>query len=93
MLEGKGKIRETDMPMKMQMHAMASASEALDEYDVYDYTSIAAHIKKEFDKLYGTGWQCVVGSGFGCFITHSKGTFVYFSLESIHFLIIKAATI
>lgn len=46
MLEGKAKIKETDMPMEMQIHAMAFASQALDIYDVLDCSSIAAHIKK-----------------------------------------------
>jgi len=46
MLEGKAVIEDTDMPLKMQIQAMASASEALDLYDVLDCTSIAAHIKK-----------------------------------------------
>lgn len=46
MLEGKAVIEDTDMPDKMQIQAMASASEALDLYDVFDCTSIAAHIKK-----------------------------------------------
>jgi dynein light chain LC8-type len=46
MLEGKATIKETDMPEKMQMQAMASASQALDLYDVVDCISIAAHIKK-----------------------------------------------
>lgn len=46
MLEGKALIEDTDMPVKMQMHAMAFASQALDIYDVFDCRSIAAHIKK-----------------------------------------------
>lgn len=46
MLEGKGIIKETDMPVKMQIQAMASASQALDLYDVVDCISIAAYIKK-----------------------------------------------
>lgn len=46
MLEGKALIEDTDMPMKMQVQAMASASQALDDYDVLDCKSIAAHIKK-----------------------------------------------
>lgn len=46
MLEGKALIEDTDMPVKMQLHAMASASQALDVYDVFDCKSIAAHIKK-----------------------------------------------
>lgn len=46
MLEGKAQIKDTDMPVKMQIHAMNSASQALDLYDVIDCTSVAAHIKK-----------------------------------------------
>ncbi|KAF2301224.1 hypothetical protein GH714_020967 [Hevea brasiliensis] len=88
MLEGKALIEDTDMPVKMQIQAMASASEALDLYDVLDYKSIAAHMKKEFDKKYGGGWQCVVGS-FWVFFTHSKGSFIYFTLETLNFLIFK----
>lgn len=48
MLEGKGMIKDTDMSEKMQIHAMATASQALDVHDVIDYTSIAAHIKKVY---------------------------------------------
>lgn len=46
MLEGKALIEDTDMPVKMQIQAMACASRALDIYDVLDYKSIAAYIKK-----------------------------------------------
>ncbi|GAB4850204.1 hypothetical protein Ancab_029498 [Ancistrocladus abbreviatus] len=91
MLEGKALIEDTDMPMKMQIQAKAAASQALDLYDVFDCRSIAAHIKKEFDNRYGGGWQCVVGSNFGCFFTHKKGTFIYFTLETLNFLIFKGA--
>lgn len=48
MLEGKGMIKETDMPVKMQIQAMACASQALDLYDVVDCISIAGHIKKVY---------------------------------------------
>ncbi|KAG6780462.1 hypothetical protein POTOM_011571 [Populus tomentosa] len=97
MLEGKALIEDTDMPLKMQIQAMASASQALDLYDVLDCKSVASHIKKifhdqEFDLRYGGGWQCVVGSNFGCFFTHSKGTFIYFTLETLNFLIFKGAS-
>lgn len=47
---------------------------------------------QEFDNKYGTGWQCVVGSNFGCFFTHSKGSFIYFTLETLNFLIFKGAS-
>lgn len=51
MLEGKALVEDTDMPAKMQAHAMASASQALDLYDVVDCKSIAAHIKKVLSSL------------------------------------------
>ncbi|MED6174469.1 hypothetical protein PIB30_069241 [Stylosanthes scabra] len=92
MLEGKAMVKETDMPAKMQIQAMSFASQAIDLYDVHDSKSIAAHIKKEFDKMYGKGWQCVVGSNFGCFFSHSPGTFIYFAPETLNFLIFKGAS-
>ncbi|KAJ8460760.1 hypothetical protein OPV22_033686 [Ensete ventricosum] len=84
MLEGKATIQETDMPLEMQMQATSSASEALDLFDALDCRNIAGHIKKEFDVVYGPGWQCVVGSSFGCFF--------YFHLETLQFLIFKGAS-
>ncbi|KAI3714613.1 hypothetical protein L6452_21571 [Arctium lappa] len=79
MLEGKAYVKDTDMALKMQVHAMDSASQALDLYD-------------EFDDVYGGGWQCVVGSNFSSFFTHSKGSFIYFSLETLSFLIFKGVS-
>ena len=46
MLEGKWSIKDSDMPIEMQLQAMFFASEALYLYDVVDYRNIAAHIKK-----------------------------------------------
>lgn len=50
MLEGKGMIEETDMPLKMQAQALTSASRALDLYEVFDCIPIAAYIKKVISK-------------------------------------------
>ncbi|KQJ94344.1 dynein light chain LC6, flagellar outer arm [Brachypodium distachyon] len=91
MLEGKALVEDTDMPARMQAAATSAASRALDLFDVADCRAIAAHIKTEFDKRYGVGWQCVVGANFGCFFTHSSGTFIYFSLERLTFLLFRAA--
>ena len=44
---------------------------------------------QKFDDGHGMGWQCVVGSNFGSFFTHSQGTFIYFTLETLNFLIFK----
>uniref|UniRef100_K3YWD5 Dynein light chain n=3 Tax=Setaria TaxID=4554 RepID=K3YWD5_SETIT len=91
MLEGKARVEDTDMPARMQAAATSAASRALDLFDVADCRAIAGHIKTEFDKRYGVGWQCVVGANFGCFFTHTSGTFIYFSLERLSFLLFKAA--
>nr|ABR17411.1 unknown [Picea sitchensis] len=91
MLEGKGVVESSDMPEKMQIHAKHCASQALDLYDVSDCTSIASHIKKEFDTVYGVGWQCVVGTNFGSFFSHAEGTFIYFCLETLNILMFKGA--
>nr|XP_027127433.1 dynein light chain 1, cytoplasmic-like [Coffea arabica] len=50
---------------------------------------LARSLKKEFDGLYGPAWHCVVGKSFGSFVTHSPGGFVYFSLDSLSFLLFK----
>ncbi|KAK3014428.1 hypothetical protein RJ639_008171 [Escallonia herrerae] len=47
MFEGKALVEDTDMLAKMQIQATASASQALDLYDVLDCKSIAGHIKKK----------------------------------------------
>ncbi|CAN6251114.1 unnamed protein product, partial [Urochloa humidicola] len=93
MLEGKARVEDTDMPARMQAAATSAASRALDLFDVADCRAIAGHIKTEFDKRYGVGWQCVVGANFGCFFTHTSGTFIYFSLERLSFLLFKAAAV
>lgn len=46
MLEGKGMVRETDMPEGMQNHVMEFAHQALDAHEVSDCQSIAHFIKQ-----------------------------------------------
>ena len=44
---------------------------------------------QEFDKCYGDGWQCVVGTNFGSFVTHTHGNFIYFCVDKLAFLLFK----
>ncbi|KAJ3679435.1 hypothetical protein LUZ60_017446 [Juncus effusus] len=92
MMESKAIIGETDMLQTMQQDALHQAGKALDLYDVTDSTEIARFIKKEFDRLYGQGWQCIVGMDFGCFVTHMTGCFMYFSIGNLSILIFRGAT-
>ncbi|KAG8479433.1 hypothetical protein CXB51_029204 [Gossypium anomalum] len=43
----------------------------------------------EFDSVYGPAWQCVIGTSFGSFVTHSPGGFLYFSIDSLSILLFK----
>ncbi|PRQ28741.1 dynein light chain 1, cytoplasmic-like [Rosa rugosa] len=91
MLEGKAVVNETDMLETMQQEALQLAAKALDIFDVTQPTEIAQFIKKEFDESYGAGWQCIVGTDFGSFVTHSQGCFIHFCIGSLAFLLFRGA--
>ncbi|KAE8125726.1 hypothetical protein FH972_020500 [Carpinus fangiana] len=91
MLEGKAVIGETDMLQTMQQDALELAAKALDIFDVTEATEIARFIKKEFDGTYGPGWQCIVGTDFGSFVTHCSGCFIYFSVGSLSILLFRGS--
>ncbi|KAK6230462.1 hypothetical protein QUC31_001980 [Theobroma cacao] len=93
MLEGKAVIGETDMLQTMQQDALDLAAKALDFFDVTDATEIARFIKKEFDRSYGPGWQCIVGTDFGSFVTHCSGCFIYFSIGSLAILLFRGSAV
>lgn len=54
----------------MQRQAVDITSSAMVKFDVEK--DIAMYIKKEFDRLFGTTWHCVVGKNFGSFVTHGE---------------------
>ncbi|RWR86156.1 putative dynein light chain [Cinnamomum micranthum f. kanehirae] len=89
MLEGKAVIRESDMPEMIQSHAMELAYQALDLHEVSDCQSIAQFLKQNFDETYGPAWHCVVGVDFGSCITHLCGSFIFFHVEMMEFLVFK----
>ncbi|EXB30585.1 Dynein light chain [Morus notabilis] len=91
MLEGKAVVGETDMLQAMQEDALHLAAKALDVFDVNETTNIAHLIKKDFDEAYGHGWQCIVGTDFGSFVTHRQGFFIYFCVGSLAFLLFRVA--
>lgn len=91
MLEGKAVIGETDMLQTMQQDALDLAAKALDFFDAIDATAIARFIKQEFDRMYGPGWQCVVGRDFGSFVTHCFGCFIYFQVGSLSILLFRGS--
>ncbi|KAL4554974.1 hypothetical protein LXL04_037587 [Taraxacum kok-saghyz] len=91
MLEGKAVIGETDMRKTMQEDALQLAAKALDFFDVTEATEIARVIKQEFDRMYGGGWQCIVGTDFGSFVTHCFGSFIHFSIGNLSILLFRGS--
>ncbi|XP_076947876.1 uncharacterized protein LOC143619948 [Bidens hawaiensis] len=91
MLEGKAVVGETDMLQTMQDDALQLAAKTLDFFDVTEATDIARVIKQGFDRTYGGGWQCIVGTDFGSFVTHCYGSFIHFSIGSLAILLFRGA--
>ncbi|KAK4439191.1 Dynein light chain, cytoplasmic [Sesamum alatum] len=85
------RLRAADMPSAMQERALRHARALLDSSDRRrpNPTLLARSLKKEFDSVYGPAWHCVAGKSFGSFVTHSPGGFVYFSVDSLSFLLFK----
>lgn len=44
---------------------------------------------QKLDETYGPAWNCVVGNDFGSCITHLCGSFIFFRVEMMEFLIFK----
>ncbi|XVF78380.1 hypothetical protein PTKIN_Ptkin14bG0127100 [Pterospermum kingtungense] len=84
-------LRSSDMPIDMQEHALRCTRQLLDSVPKprHNLTHLARAIKKEFDSVYGPAWHCVIGTSFGSFVTHSSGGFLYFSIDSLSFLLFK----
>ncbi|KAL4571519.1 hypothetical protein LXL04_018279 [Taraxacum kok-saghyz] len=83
------RVLVTDMPAFMQIHAFRCARQTFDSLEKFSPKQIALNLKKEFDKVYGPAWHCIVGSNFGSFVTHATGCFLYFSMESLYILVFK----
>ncbi|KAG9150034.1 hypothetical protein Leryth_010077 [Lithospermum erythrorhizon] len=85
------RLRSADMPFSLQERAICYTRSLLSSTATNrpSPTILARAIKKEFDLLYGPAWHCVVGKSFGSFVTHSPGGFVYYSVDSLCFLLFK----
>nr|CAG8602500.1 14401_t:CDS:2 [Entrophospora candida] len=66
--ENKVVIKSVDMTEEMQQDVVDCARQALET--CYIEKDIAAFIKREFDKRFGTTWHCIVGRSFGSYVTH-----------------------
>ncbi|CAK9326592.1 unnamed protein product [Citrullus colocynthis] len=83
------KVLVSDMPEIMQIQAFRTARRSYDSLEKFSSKHMAYNIKKEFDKVHGPAWHCIVGSSFGSFVTHSTGCFLYFSMEKLYILLFR----
>ncbi|CAH8448652.1 unnamed protein product [Dicrocoelium dendriticum] len=88
MPERKALIKSADMSEEMQQEAADCCGEALDRFTMEK--DIAAFIKKEFDRIHGATWHCVVGKQFGSYVTHEKKHFIYFHIDDFAVLLYKS---
>lgn len=83
------RVMAADMPPFMQLHAFRCAKRSFDSLDKFSSRQLAHDVKKEFDKVYGPTWHCIVGTSYGSFVTHSRGCFLYFSMDKIIVMLFK----
>lgn len=43
---------------------------------------MAEYVRRNMEKEYGRGWNCIVGTSFGAYVTHEIKTYVYFSVAA-----------
>ncbi|KAJ1734685.1 hypothetical protein H4S06_003335 [Coemansia sp. BCRC 34490] len=88
MSEFKVAIKSTDMEEERQSEVTELALAAFEKHT--QEKDIAAYIKRECDKKYGTTWHAVVGRSFGSFVTHETHSFIYFYVDQLAVLLFKS---
>mmetsp|Transcript_44380 Transcript_44380/g.53647 ORF Transcript_44380/g.53647 Transcript_44380/m.53647 type:complete len:114 (-) Transcript_44380:275-616(-) len=74
------KIHHSDLTKEQTSQAVSISTDHLKN----NVTSkdIAVAIKRQFEELHGGTWQVLVGSSFGCSITHETKAVLYFELTA-----------
>ncbi|POM77972.1 Hypothetical protein PHPALM_4566 [Phytophthora palmivora] len=70
-----------DMTDAMLEKALSTARDAFQTSEK-TFSTIAEFVRRNMEKEYGRGWNCVVGSSFGAYVTHEIKTYVYFSVAA-----------
>jgi len=89
MTTGTAVIKNSDMEIHMEKDVINLSSIAFQKFSVEK--DIAAYIKKQLDKKYGSSWHCIVGKSFGSYVTHQTSHFIYFYLDKFAILLFKSA--
>ncbi|CAM0944336.1 unnamed protein product [Alopecurus aequalis] len=89
------RVVAADMPPELQRRAFRCARDELAAMPHFprrlEPKRLALALKKEFDTAYGSAWHCIVGTGFGSYVTHARGGFLYFSVDKVYILLFRTA--
>ncbi|KAJ2772234.1 Dynein light chain, partial [Coemansia nantahalensis] len=85
---GQPSIKSADMSDEMQDAIIEIAKAAFEKSELEK--DIAAYIKRECDKQYGSPWHVIVGRSFGSYVTHEVGHFIYFYNKHLAHLVFKS---
>ena len=81
-------MKACDMSPDMVTDTIKTATEAFRLHTLE--RDRAQHIKKEFDRKYGSTWHCIVGREFGSYTSHESKHFIYFTIGEISVLLFKS---
>lgn len=56
---------------------------------IVGFQDVAAYIKEEFDRRFGTTWHCVVGKSFGSRVSYEMQHFMLLNTRHVSIMIFK----
>ncbi|CAH8828108.1 unnamed protein product [Trichobilharzia szidati] len=80
-------VEANELPPERKATALTLCIQALDYYN--NEKEVAMFMKKNFDKLYGPTWQCIIGHEFGSSITHDEKCFIYIHCGPVSLLLFR----
>jgi len=81
-------LHENDQNAVIEIAVNAMKTQEKSERPVY-HKDIAQIVKQQLDTIKGGTWHVIVGSSFGCFVSHECKTMLHFFIGNIAFLIWK----
>ncbi|GMH95819.1 hypothetical protein TrVE_jg1541 [Triparma verrucosa] len=73
------KVIYSDLTKEQEMVAVQSVNASLEQFTTEK--DVATSLKKDFDAKYQGTWQAIVGSCFGCSLTHKTKAVLHFQIE------------
>lgn len=85
-------VRVSNMTKPMEADAIRVCKQAFEKFHGYSKTSrssIANFIRREFDRLHGSTWQCILGFDYALSITSENEKRIILDIGKVAILIFK----